>query len=221
MKKHATPEEVWSLLRESQKTSEKLKKESAKEIQELRILQKEASNQIKETADLMKNTDRKMQETDRQMQETDRRMKVLQQELGGIGKRWGNLMESLVRRDLIKLFQEKNIKVEKFAKIDTFHWNKDTYQYDMIAINGREVVVIEVKTNLTIKKIDRFIKRNLRPFKQACPEYKNRVVYGGIAFLKANKNIIAYANDQGLFVIQIFEDTIKFINPNNFIPQEF
>ena len=51
-----------------------------------------------------------------------------------------------------------------------------------MAVNGKEIVAIEVKTTLTVKKVQKFID-DLKMFKHYFPEYKDRVIYGGVAYL--------------------------------------
>ena len=72
-------------------------------------------------------------------------------------------------------------------------------------MNGKEIVTVEVKTTLTKGKVEKFIDK-LKMFKKYFPEYGDKVVYGGVAFLCEPENEEArgaakYAEENGLFVI--------------------
>jgi hypothetical protein len=77
-KREYTPDDIWAMLAET----DRLQKENAAGMQEIRNIQKETSLQMKETDKLIKElresgkeTDRRMEETDRRMEETDRLQK--------------------------------------------------------------------------------------------------------------------------------------------------
>ena len=108
----ATPEEVWSILRE--------------------------------VAESQRETDRRMQETDRRMQETDRRLRKLDDLFNG---QWGKLMEALVEGDLIKLLNQRGIQVASTLTNLKQHRGPRRWEIDILAANGDEVVVVEVKNH--------------------------------------------------------------------------
>ena len=58
------------------------------------------------------------------------------------------------------------------------------YEFDIIAVNGREVVIVEVKTTLRLRDLDHFTEK-LKMFKKVWPEYRDKKIYGAVAYLKA------------------------------------
>ena len=188
---HATPQEVWDLLREFQKETDRQIKENDRGFKELRESQ---------------------METDRQMKETDNRLNKLNDLFTG---QWGKLIETLVEGDLIKLLKEKNIKVERT------HQNiKGKFEIDILAVNGEEIVVVEVKTTLRLKDVNYFIEK-LEKFKTAFPEYKNKKIYGAVAYLKSNEGSDKNSEKKGLFVIRATGGSASISNAPNFNPRKF
>ena len=198
----ATPGGIWEILREvseSQRETDQKMKESAKEadrrFQETdRIMKegaREADRRFQETDRMMKEsakeTDRRFQENDRIMQgnakEADRRIKYLDTLFTG---QWGKLMESLVEGDLVAMLQSRGIQVERTARNIKKEIGERRWEIDILAINGDEVVVVEVKTKLNVKSIDDFI-IFLGDFKELNPEHKNKKVYGAVAYLRADE----------------------------------
>ena len=124
---------------------------------------------------MQQETARRMQETDRQMQETARRIRELNELFNG---QWGKLMESLVEGDLVKLLQRRGIAVHHTVTNPRQNYGERCWEFDIVAVNGEEVVVVEVKTTLRVPDVDRFIGR-LHEFSELMPEYAGRRIYGG------------------------------------------
>ena len=140
----ATPEQVWDFLL---KLSE--------EIKELRELVKERDKRLeklfKETEKLFKDTDRRFKETDKQFKETDKKIKELS---NLFTTQWGKLVEALVEPGAVNLFRERGIDVRYTARRIEVEDKKrrKIAEYDLLLVNDKEVVIIEVKT--TVKKED-------------------------------------------------------------------
>ena len=162
-------------------------------------------------------TARQMQETDRRMKETDRRLKKLDELFNG---HWGKLMESLVKGDLLKLLKERGIEVQRIAREHEGSFGEENYEVDIIAVNGQEVVVVEVKTTLRLENVNDFIKK-LGFFKKWFQEYADRKVYGAVAYLKANEGSSQRAMKEGLFVIRAAGSSASIVNKQNFKPKVF
>lgn len=166
---------------------------------------------------LFQETDKKFQETDRKFQETDRKLKQLENLFVG---QWGKLVESLVEGNLAKLLQERGINVQGTTRRAERIFNNKTIEIDILAINGKEIVAVEVKTTLRIEDVNDFIK-NLVVFKKAFPEYKDKKVYGAVAFLTANEDADKYAYRKGLFVIKATGESAKILNDKKFKPKSW
>ena len=162
-------------------------------------------------------TDEYMQETARQMRETDRR---LQKAEDLFTTQWGKLMQSLVRGDLVRLLDGRGIGVRSLAQQTLARRGGESYEVDILAVNGEEIVVVEVKTTLRPEDVRRF-RSKLGRFKEWWPEYRDRTVYGAMAFLQAADGVALHAERQGFFVIRATGDSASIVNAEDFEPRVF
>ena len=206
-------------LKESKlETDQQLKESKLETDQQLKETDRQLKESKLETDRQLKETDRRMKETDRQMKENDLRLKELRELFTG---QWGKLMETLVEGDLIKLLKEKEIAVEQTSQNLKGEWEGKKWEIDILAINGREVVVVEVKTTLTLSYVKNFIQKILKNFTILNPLYKGKTIYGAVAYLKANQGSHTYAEKQGLFVIRATGSSASIINKKGFRPKRF
>ena len=131
-------------------------------------------------------------------QRTEKYIEKVSDSYGGLSKVWGNMVENLIAGGLLKLLKKWKIKVERVQPRFKFFDG----EFDLVAINGEEMVIIEVKSTLTKKKIDDFLEQ-LEKYKQNPPkEYRGKIIYAGVGFLDARKGAIEHGKEKGLFVIQ-------------------
>ena len=186
-----------------------------------------ATPQVKEIWDIIKETNKQIsalsvetdklrasqKATDEQMKKTDIKLDKF---IGDTGNRWGKLGENLVKGSLVQRLKERGIKVEKVITNAKF----SDVEFDIIAINGKETVVVEVKATLDPSDVEKF-KKNIEQFKTLWPEFKKKTVYGAMAFLlKANRQAESLAEKQGFFVISATGDVI-IKNEKGFKPKAF
>ena len=227
-------DEIWGILKETQKnlkevsisqkeTDQQLKKfsvevsASQKELQssqkELQSSQKELQSSQKELQSSQKELQSSQKETSQQMKRTDTRIDKI---VGDFGNRWGKLGENLVKGSLVQRLKERGIEVERVitnAKLGDL-------EFDIIAINGKEVVVVEVKATLDPSDVKEFTE-DIKTFKVWWPEFKDKTIYGAMAFLiKANKQANSLAQKAGFFVIEATGDVI-IQNKTDFQPKIF
>jgi hypothetical protein len=159
----------------------------------------------------------KFQETDKQFKETDRKIRELDRVFTS---QWGKLVESLVEGDLIKLLKEREILVESIIPRRRGNKNGQNYEFDLIAINGTEMVIVEVKTTLRPDDIDDFHKK-LWNAKTYMPEYHDKIIYGAVAFITADGSSDRMAEKQGFFVIRATGSSSSIVNKPGFKPKAF
>ena len=187
---------------------------------------------IEELRELQKETDRQMKETDRQMKETDRKIEKLYQSLsktnGRFNNRWGRFVEKLVEGGLVALLKNWNIRVTRIHTRLIYSFPGQPRiprgEFDLVALNGEEIVVVEIKSSLEKKDVDRFIVK-LREFREIFHEHREKSIYGGVAYLEPIKKAHDYAKEQGLFAIGALEGNsgISVItnDPKSFRPKSF
>ena len=226
--------EIWSLLKETGQQIKTLSAETSKQLKtlsvetdKLRASQKETDEQmkktdaqIKETDKQMKKTDEQMKKTDAQIKETDKQMKKtdirIDKIIGDFGNRWGKLGENLIKGSLVQRLNDRGIKVERVIT----NAKNGSSEFDIIAINGTETVVVEVKATLDPSDVQKFTE-SIKQFKTLWPEFKDKTIYGAMAFLiRANRQADGLAQKQGFFVISATGDVI-IQNKKDFQPKVF
>jgi len=206
-------------LRESQKQTDK-------QISELRESQKQTDKQISELRGSQKQTDEQQRRTDEQQNKTERllqrtikKLDEVGRQLGDLGLVQGEVAEDIFYRNVKYLFKprgktygivKRNLKCKGFA------------EYDIVALENKEVLVIEVKNKLGPRMVDNFINKKLPKFKTAFPEYKDYTLSAGIGALVVKDEVGRYAEDSGLYVLtQTDEGGAALINKRNFKPKIF
>jgi len=159
----------------------------------------------------------KFKETDMQFKETDRKIRELDRLFTS---QWGKLVESLVEGDLIKLLKERDIQVESIVPRRKGNKNGQNYEFDLIAINGTEMVIVEVKTTLRPDDIDEFNKK-LWNAKTYMPEYHDKIIYGAVAFITADGSSDRMAQNKGFFVIKATGSSSSIVNEPGFMPKAY
>ena len=204
-------DEIWSLIKETQKNLKEVSvshKEGKQEMKELRASQKELQASQKETA--------------RQIEATDRQI----QKIGGrFNQRWGAFVESLVSGNLVKILQNWGIDIMQTHTRSEAQWKKpdgsiQKREFDIIVANGSEVVAVEVKTTLYPKDVRAFLE-TLKDFKRYFPRYKSETIYGAVAYLTSEDKAHFFAEENGLFVIRATGDSASIINQEGFKPKAF
>jgi hypothetical protein len=132
----------------------------------------------------------------------------------------GEVAEDLFYRNLRYLFKQKQDII--FADVKRNLKKRGSGEYDIVAVNGDAVVVIEVKNKLQKRMVDSFVGKKLPKFKEVFPEYRDRKLFGGMGALVVRDDVGRYAEKAGLYVLtQTSEGGADFINRKNFKAREF
>nr|VFK37887.1 MAG: hypothetical protein BECKTC1821E_GA0114239_1001132 [Candidatus Kentron sp. TC] len=206
--------------RQMKETNRLIKENNEKTAEQMR----ETDRLIKETAEQMRETDRKIQETAEQMRETDRKMQETDRRLKKaedlFTTQWGRLMESLVSGSLIRIFNEREIPVDDVSSRIKGSRDGHSYEFDLIVHNGREVIIVEVKTTLRPDDVREFLDK-LKNAKTLMPRYRENVIYGAMAWLQANAGADRMVANRRLFSIQAVGDSARLANDADFKPRAF
>jgi len=200
-------------------------------IQELQQLIKELVISQKETEKLFKETDRKFQETDRQFKETDRKFQETDRQFKETDRKinktihlfesqWGKFVESLVNGNLISILRSKGIDVHDTTQRRKGEHNGRQFEFDIIAKNDSEIVIVEVKSTLNVQAVKDFLDE-LSQVRNWLEEYKDFKLYGAVAFLTADEESPLFSERQGLFVIKSTGDSAILVNKDDFRPKEW
>ena len=212
------------------KEIQSLIKETQKNIKDLSISQKETDRQIKAS---QKETDRQIKATSIEVSALSASQREMSKEIRKAQNlfttQWGRLMESLVEGDLVRLLQERGVKIERTSTNEKGMMSyvdeegvrqQERCEIDIIAKNGHEIVVVEVKTTLTVKDVRKFLDV-LNRFPRLLPEYRDKKVYGAVAYLRTQDSSDVYSEKQGLFIIKATGSSANITNQEGFKPKLF
>jgi len=210
-------------------------KELKELVGSLAIAQQKTDVKMVELIEQQKKTDVQLAKTDVQLAKTDEKLvelieqhkktevglaelqKTVEQvttRLGDMGNIQGDVAEDLFRRNIVPLLAERGIMVDNIGFNVTM---PGTAEYDIVAENGKEVVVLEVKNKLSSRHIRRFLNVQLPRFKREFPVYTDYKIYGAIGSLIVSETLEQQAAGEGLFVFtQTKDGGASIANPPNF-----
>ena len=222
---HQTAAADFEAIRSDLHATARLQKKVQRQIDEMI---KEGKERRKEYEERQKEQQKEYEERQKEQQkeyeerqkEYEQRHKEYDRKFGDLSNRWGRFVESLVEGDLVAMLREKNIEVETIAERVRGKRNGEHFEFDIVAVNAEEVVVVEVKSTLRAEDIKHFLDR-LENFTRWSPLYKGKKVYGAVAYLQVVQSAEIYAERQGLFVIRATGDSASIINRDGFLPKTF
>ena len=218
-------------LSEAQRQGEVARQRLAEQVSEAQRQGEVARQRLaKQVSEAQQRTEEAQQRTEAALKETQEAVKKQGENLdkasGNFNNKWGAFMEKLVKGNLIDLLQKQGISVDVvIRKIEIWDKNnKDQLaEFDLLAVNGDEMVVVEVKTTLSSEKLVKFIHK-LEKYKHRLPVDKRKKIYGAVAYLDSDGNAKEEAIKQGLFVIEAPRRDGEFAtiaNPEGFEPRRF
>jgi len=185
-------------------------------IQETSEQMKETDRIVKETSEQMKETDRKMQETDRKMQETDRKIKETNRQIAALGSRIGEIVESMVKGNIVEKFQTFGYVVTRYCRNLSFKCKKIGIggEVDLFLENGDVAILIEVKTTLETADVRDHIARleKFRRYIDATSGDQRRFI-GAVAGAVVTDDAAEYAQENGMFVIVQSGKAVEIVTP--------
>ncbi|HRJ13923.1 MAG TPA: hypothetical protein PLI34_02955 [Saprospiraceae bacterium] len=187
------------------------------EIQDLKMLLAELIASQKDTEARFKETEARFKETADRFKDTDKR---INKAFELFESQWGKLIEALVEGDLVRVLNERGIAVAETATRRKGRRGGHNYEFDIIAHDTTQIVVVEVKTTLRVKHVEHFLEK-MSHAKEWMAEYKNYEVLGAVAFLLAEEAADTLAEKKGLFVIRATGDSAAIVNADDFQPRRF
>ncbi|MBE8995226.1 DUF3782 domain-containing protein [Microcystis aeruginosa] len=203
-----TADDVWRLLAElveAQKETERCFQETERRFQETERVLKEQSLE----------TERVLKE---QSLKTDRQITRLSQEIGNLGGKWGRFVENMVAPACETLFLNRQIPVHQVSQRVRKRLDGKTLEIDVLVTNENHVLVVEVKSSLSVDDVKELIK-NLTEFRQFFPEYNHKQLYGAVAGIEIEEGADKYAYRQGLFVLAQRGENVAILNDTEFQPK--
>ena len=176
----------------------------------LRRSREEFDRRLMEHQRRMDEADKQRAEADKQRAESAKQWAEHQRWMKQADKRWGDIAnvqgeiaEDLFRRNAVTALRSHGIQVDD---VYTNLKVPGVREYDIVLVNGREAVVLEIKNKLRGDDITKFLHTQLPQFKTAFPQYERYQVYGGIGALVMAHEQEAAVSEAGLFVLTQGED---------------
>ena len=186
MKKHA--EESAERMKEFDITMKKQAEESAERIKEIKGI-------LKESAEIQK--------------KTDRRLDRISKQYGGLNNSIGEIVEMII---IPGVKQKMNSFGHTFTIMSPRKefYKKDgasLMEIDLLLENGDEVMAVEVKTQLSLKWVDRHLKRlELLRKNESITGVTGKTIYAAIAGVNIDNDARELAVENGMYLIEIEED---------------
>jgi hypothetical protein len=166
-------------------------------------------------------TDRQMKETDRKMQETDRKLKETGRIVGELGNKFGELSEYLIVPNMVEKFNALNYAFTKAGRNIEFRDSagKPLTEVDVLLENGDSVMIVEVKSDLTVSDVKGHVERMEKLRRYADAHNDNRKLQGAVAGVIIAGQVKTFAFNTGFYVIEQSGDTVKIEAPPGFKPR--
>ena len=95
----------------------------------------------------------------------------------------------------------------------------ENMEIDIMLLNSDVIILVEVKTTLTVEKVNEHIEKRLKRFKDFFSDFKNYKIYGAVAYIHAEEYADRYAYKKGLFVLTFTTgDMVEIQNDDKFVP---
>ena len=133
---------------------------------------------------------------------------------------WGKLVEALVDGQMVQILNERGIEVGQTNQRSVGYYQGKKQEIDILAINGDEIVAIEVKTTLRPEDIKVF-EDKLKVLKLWMRRYAGEKIYGAVAYIRADGGSAELAAKRGLFVIRAVGSSAYLTNDEDFKPRTF
>ena len=175
---------------------------------------------LQENAQGMKELRESQKETERLMKEDSQRQKEKNDEfyekLGHFTNLFGELTEAMVAPRICDKFNEFGFNFLRVNPNPRFNdrVNKISFEVDIMLENSEKVMLIEVKTKLTIERIDKHIERLEEMRKYADLHGDKRIFLGAVAGIVVTDKVRDYALSKGFYFIEYAGDNFFITSPD-------
>ena len=206
--------------RKADNAERKADNEEARVRQEAADKRQEAADKRQEAIDRqVRATSEEVQAMSEKLQATGEYVQEIGKQVGDVGNLWGKIAEYLVAGDLARILQQRfGIAIDHSSECLSGRYQGKKWEVDVFAANGEIALVGEVKLTLTIEAVDKFVEGNLRNFHLYMPAYRDKKIYGMLAFVKMNRSeerqLAAYVHSLGLLLVRVIDNTFHLLTPS-------
>jgi len=206
-----TFEKVWLMFQETDRRFQEMEVQAAAERKQAEARAEAERKQAEARAEAERAKEREERKEDR---------KELERIIGRLGNRLGEFVEELVRPGLVRLFNERGVPIQETAQRLKRRVEGEDMEVDLIGINGEDVVVVEIKSRLTVEDVRDHLYR-MANFKRFFPRYADNRLIGAVSGMVIAEESDKFAYRQGLFVIAPSGESVHLLNDENFQPRHW
>jgi hypothetical protein len=173
---------------------------------------------IKESRKEMREIRESLKETERILKEDSHRLKEeLNVKIGALTNLFGDLTEGMVAPKICEKFEEFGLFFPKAHPNSRLNdkVNNISFEVDIMLENGKKAMLIEVKTKLTIDRINCHLNRLEKMRKYADLNDDKRTFLGAVAGIVVTDEAKKYALSQGLYFIEYAGETFYITAPKD------
>jgi hypothetical protein len=154
------------------------------------------------------------EKSEREWQEIREQMKETRQQIAKLGDRLGELVQAMVEGGIKRMFQDLGYEFDVVNPEYEFGNKKIGFgEIDLLLENGEFALLVEVKTNLTIKDVKEHQER-LKKFRLwTAPKGDKRQFLAAVGGGVMKQNVRNFALKQGMFVVQQSGENIEILVP--------
>ena len=186
--------------------NEKTRKETEKTRKENEKSRKESNERL---AKLEAFLNKSAKEAEKDRKETKRLKKMI----FGIGKSQGVVAEEFFENSIKSTKKVAGIQYDMMYKNLEKNTKRLDGEYDIVLVNGTELLIIEVKYNAHLNDLDKFLNVQVPKFKKLFPEYKDYKHNLAFASFHINKDFKKEALRNNVVILQRKGNLIETIVP--------
>ncbi|MCK5877993.1 MAG: hypothetical protein KAG43_10180 [Candidatus Marithrix sp.] len=188
---------VANLAISQQKTDEELRKL----FSNLQISQQKTDAQLVKTDVQLAKTDAQLAKTDAQLAKTDAKIDRIATLVGNISNNQGDSTEEFFYRSLLDNACLGNMHFDIIDRNLQRHKGKLQDEFDVVLINENNVAIVEIKHKAHPNLIDNMLTKKIPNFRHLFPHYAQLKLYGVIASMVSNNELVEKSREAGLFLL--------------------
>jgi hypothetical protein len=179
------------------------REESAKEVAELRELQKKNEEIQKKNEKIQKKKDEKFY----------RKLDRIAERLGAISDNIGHHAEQYFQDALSRKLEFGGEKYDKLIRNLKFE-GKENSEFDIVLVNGKSIAIIEAKSRIHPDFIKIMTTKKAPQLRKYFPEYKDYKLYLGVAGFSFDDSVLEKAKESGIGIIRQVGEAVEMYDEN-------
>ena len=174
---------------------------------------------LQETAQIVKEVSKDLKKT-KKRQEKD--ALEFNKRLGALTNLFGDVTEAMIAPKICEKFDEFGFNFPRANPNVRFNdrVNNISFEVDILLENGDKAMLVEIKTKLTIERVNKNIEKLEKMRNYANLHGDKRIFLGAVAGIVVTDEVKKYALNQGLYFIEYAGENF-YITPPNGKPKEW